>query len=406
MTQNNFGKRILALLFLAIMAIGCICSGAYTAVGNIYNYLAGKPAVNEAEESEDGTTVEAEMLTMSSINETFVDSMLPKQELINLNGAMAKNLNIQGYYSSMGMYVTDEKYIVSVSAQTSTDYEYDQTVAFKKYLDEKGINLIYINQPTKYVDDNLFSQEFGVESYSNRNADLFLERIAEAGIPVIDLRDDMEEEGINVYDMFYRTDHHWTTRSGLWAARKIAEGLNEYCGYSIDTSIYDETNYTFTEWENCWLGEQGRKIGKSYVGLDDFTEIKPKFETSFTFKKKEELTQGTFDDFVREDYYNTEQDVYDAKSWHYSYTRQDAINNNVDYGKVLFLGDSYAQVVLPFLSLGVSELDSLILRSYKGDLRELIEKEDYDTVVIGYAQFMIGAHDNPKSANYAMFTFE
>lgn len=405
MTQNNFGKKVLALFFVAVMVFGLITSNAYTALGNIGRYVFGGTILfsrtEDGEEEKQDTAA-----SVSDIGTQFVDSLDSKQDLINLNGAMAKMLDIRGLYSSMGMYVADGDYIVSVSDETSTDYEYEQMVSFKEYLDDKGIDLMYVNIPTKYTDDSLFSREFGIESYSNRNADKFLERISEAGIHTLDLRDELEADGMNIYDMFYRTDHHWTTRTGLWATQKIAEGLNEYCGYSIDTSIYDESNYSMTEWKQCWLGEQGRKIGKSYVGLDDFTVIKPEFETSFTFKKNGKETQGTFDDFVNEKIYNTERDVYKNKSWHYSYLRTDSANNNVDYGKVLFLGDSNSQVLIPFLALGVSELDSVVLRGYKGSIRDLIDSEDYDTVIVGYVQFMIGAHDKPTSANYPMFDLE
>lgn len=74
---------------------------------------------------------------------------------------------------------------------------------------------------------------------------------------------------------------------------------------------------------------------------------------------------------------------------------------------MLLLGDSYAQVTEPFLSLSVHEIDSLILRSCDEDfdLHQYIIENGYDTVVICYAQFMIGAHDNPESANYKMFSF-
>lgn len=78
----------------------------------------------------------------------------------------------------------------------------------------------------------------------------------------------------------------------------------------------------------------------------------------------------------------------------------------VSEGKILMLGDSYSQVVVPFLSLGVSDVSTLVLRGFNGSLRQYIEENDFDTVVILYAQFMVGAHDNPASANYKMFTLE
>ena len=117
---------------------------------------------------------------------------------------------------------------------------------------------------------------------------------------------------------------------------------------------------------------------------------------------------GTFDAFVNESVYNTENDVYTNPSWHYSYNRINCINNNVESGKVLVLCDSYDHVTVPFLSLGVREVDSLILRSYDDtfSLRDYIVSRGYDTVIIAYAQFMIGAHDSETNANYRMFTFE
>ena len=62
----------------------------------------------------------------------------------------------------------------------------------------------------------------------------------------------------------------------------------------------------------------------------------------------------------------------------------------------------------PFLSLGVREIDALILRNYDDSfhLRDYILEKGYDTVLICYAQFMLGAHDNEASANYRMFCFE
>ncbi len=393
MVKISNAKRILASVFILAIGLFAIKSNAWLNMEKLMAYIA--------------QNVDDETITLGGIESEYVDSMWEKQTFINVNGLMANTLNMQGYYSDMGMYVTDENYIVSAYAETSTDYEYEQIVSFKEYLDSIGVNLVYVNAPTKYVDDAWFSEQFGKSTYTNKNADLFLQRIENAGISVIDLRDEMENDGLNVSEQFFRTDHHWTPECGLWATQIIAEGLNDYCDYNIDTSIYDKSNFTFTEYKECWLGEQGRKVAATYVGLDDYTVVRPNFETSYLFKTTEGLVEGTFDDFIDESVYNLENDVYENKSWHYSYAQRNCINNNVDYGKVLLLGDSYSQVVEPYLSLGVSEIDSLILRQHGDgfDLRTHIKNCGYDTIVICYAQFMIGAHDNPESANYRMFTF-
>ncbi|MBR1692380.1 MAG: hypothetical protein IJ711_06340 [Lachnospiraceae bacterium] len=393
MIKENDGKKVLAVLFGIFVLIFMLKSNPDTEAKALFRYLGQDMSADDA-------------VSIEKLESQYAMRLWKQPLFLDLNGAAARLLSVQGYYSRQGIYVTKDRYIVSPANQTSTDYEYEQMTAFKSFLDERGIHLLYVNEPTKYVDDSLFREEFGIESYSNRNADLFLQRISDAGIAVIDLREKIAEEGLNVYDMFYRTDHHWTTRSGLWATRKMAEGLNEYCGYSIDTSIYDESNYSFTEWKNCWLGEQGRKVAVSYVGLDDYTEIKPKFETSYSFKTSDGLVDGTFDDFIDEEIYEAGENIYAGESWHYSYMQRDVINKNADYGKVLLLGDSYAQVTEPFLSLGVREVDALITRDYEGSVRDYVDAGDYDTVIVAYAQFMIGAHDVEESANSSSFTFE
>lgn len=408
MNRNiNWGKAVLSILICTILVLFCVKSHPYKIVGRIFETFEqsfGQEETGEMTKAEDE-------ITMEVVKSEFIDTLWMKNALINLNGAMARSLNMKGYYSDLGIYVTDDQYIVGKYPAATTDYEFDQMRSFKQYLDDSDINLLYVNAPTKYVDDDLMMKEFGMESYSNQNADLFISRISEAGISCVDLRKELAEDDMNIYDMFYRTDHHWTTGSGLWAAGTVAEALNQYCGYQIDFELYQESNYAFTEYQDCWLGEQGRKLAVSYVGLDDFTVITPEFDTSLSVTTVNGTYEGAFDILLNQNCYNLETDVYSSPSWHYSYLYQGMNqskihNNNVDYGNVLVLGDSYSQVVIPFLSLGVSDITTLVLRSYDGSLKEYIEANQFDTVVILYAQFMIGAHDNPASANYDMFTFD
>ena len=206
----------------------------------------------------------------------------------------------------------------------------------------------------------------------------------ECGINYIDLRDNIRLEGKNSFDMFFRTDHHWTPDSGKWAAQAIAEKLNEDYDYDIDVTLYD-----------------------------DYTCIEPRFDTNYTVTTIKGTVNGTFlDTIIDKNNYNTGnmEMIYSCPSWHYSYMRNGLnasiiTNNQIKEGHILVLGDSYDQLTSPFLSLGVNEVRTLVLRSYEGSLQEYIKQDNIDTVIVAYASFMIGAHDNPSSANYAMFDF-
>jgi hypothetical protein len=398
MTRDKyFVKKIVAVVFLAVLAFSFLKSGSWQAVATFVAYLQQSASGGEGP------------LTLDVIETSFAGDVWKHNELINLNGYLANKLNQHGQYSDMGLYVIGDCYIVTTSPETSTDYETEQTVAFRDFLEANGVNLLYVNEPTKYVDDSIFLQEFGIESYSNRNMDLFLKRLRAAGVNAVDLRECMEAEGISVYDMFYRTDHHWTVPAALWATGKIAEGLNTYCGYNTDLSYFDEQNFNRTDYPEALLGEQGRLLAQTYTGLDDYTELKPAYETAYTFKAGDGSTyEGTFDNFVDESFYNLENDVYETPLWHYSYLHLNCINNNVESGKVLLVGDSYDNLTHAFLSLQVHEVDFICLRNIPEDfsLRDYILENGYDTVVVAYAQFMVGAHDDPTSANYCMFGFD
>lgn len=399
--ERSAVKRLLAFLFIAVLSLWFVKSDSYKTLITLVDYL-------KQDYLKQVRTAVVDDKSISEIEDDFSAGLWKRNRMIDFSGYMAKQIHNQGYYNDQNVYIADSEYIVARYAETSTDYEVEQTLSLRDFLEENDIRLLYVNEPTKYTDDAFFRNSFGFESYGNRNTDLFLSRIRAAGVNTIDLRDNLREEGIDVRDIFYRTDHHWTVPAGLWAAKIMAEGLNQYCGYNIDLSVYDPEKYEIREWKSCWLGEQGRKVGALCVGLDDYTEVKPRFETAYTFKNKNGTFEGTFDNFVDEETYHTGNDVYNSNSWHYSYSMLNCINHNVTEGKVLLLGDSYDHVTQCFLSLGIHELDAMIRRErgIKFDLRNMILQNGYDTVIIAYAQTMIGRHVDPSTSGYRMFIFD
>ena len=346
---------------------------------------------------------------ISQVSSQYNDNFWHRSDLIWNNGLIAYTLNIKGYYSDSGVLVYDGNYIVSTSAKTSTDYEVNQMKSLEDFLSDRGIKLMYVNAPTKYLDDTIIINTFGIDSYTNRNADVFVQRMRdETNIPVIDLRDNIRAENKNIYTMFYRTDHHWTVPSGLWASRIVAKSMNEHLGFNIDLSALTDENFSFTHYEKAWVGEQGSKISEGYIGRDDFVCIEPintNMSFSITNLENNNTVEGGFELLCNKSRYETE-----GLSWHYSYmpngiNASKIINHNVAEGKILLLCDSFSYVIVPFLSQVVHEITTIIPRNYNGDILSLIDANQYDSVIILYAPFMIGAHDNPKSANYKMFSF-
>ena len=124
---HNLDKYILTIFFTFLLIIVGLKSSPHIVGSNLFELFIQK------DQSEDivnaGTQNTENVLTIDTIKNEYTNSMWLKSSWINLNGTMARFLDMKGYY---GIYVTDGQYIVSNYMPTTTDYEYDQITNFKR----------------------------------------------------------------------------------------------------------------------------------------------------------------------------------------------------------------------------------------------------------------------------------
>lgn len=315
------------------------------------------------------------------------------------------------YYADRGVWVmrkNGEKYIVGIAPETSAEYETEQLSQFYDYVTKRGIDFLYVNAPSKcLLDDSEITEYFGLPSYSNANADRLFHNLDEIGIPYLDLRKCMQAEGKELLPMYYRTDHHWRAETGFWAAGLVTAELNRLYGYGLDENALSPAAFTFETVDRAWIGEQGCLFSPQFIGYDSFTHITPKKEGHYICENAahEVKEEGGFSIFLDP----LPEKLPVTNSLHYSYCphgidEQRYINCDRPDGKrILLLCDSYSNVFVPFFMQTVQQIDTLLLRQTDIRPTELIEQNDYDAVVMLYAQFMIGARDDHASANYEMF---
>ncbi|MCR5655349.1 MAG: hypothetical protein K6G07_06900 [Lachnospiraceae bacterium] len=397
MKEISLEKRIIMVLFVLAISVGFVLFHGYGEVAEWVDYFIHY----------DDKVNSVAGHTLNSMEADFSGDMPVRSLLVDLNGIIAKTANMDALYNDKNIYISQDDRIVSVQKKTSTDYEYMQVLALKDFLDENGIRFLYVNLPDKYTDDAVFSDEFAIESYSNRNADLLMKRLEEDGVSVLDIRDDIVTENKKVRELFYRTDHHPTVETGLWIASRIADRLDEECGYHIGETFFYPEYYDRIDWQSCWLGSQGKTVGQTYIAPDDYTVLLPLFPTDYTFQTEAGPVNGAFELYLNDDYLAGEKDIYRAESRHDVYYDYSCVNHLIGEGKVLIIEDSYGRVIEPFLSLGIHETDTILMREYKGkfDLKSYILENGYDTVIVSYSQNMIGEHDDPTSVNRYMFSF-
>ena len=306
-----------------------------------------------------------------------------KMWFVNVNGAIRNVLNQP---EMNGVIKLNNGYLLSPRNKCSDDKikEFvDNTVIFNEYLQEKGIQLVYAATPytcSKY-DDELLE---GIEDYSNYNIDRLVFGLREAGIDTIDFREEMHNDGINQYDMMYRTDHHWTTEAGFYAYGILEDYIRGKTGCDVDSRISDINNYTVTRYNKWHLGSNGQRTGIYYAGIDDFDLILPDFNTRLqdangNVGTMQEMMINT-DPLKVKDY--TSRYTYDfvlGKTLG-QYVNLEAKNDV----KLLVITDSFGKAVNQYLSLGFKEVYFVDNVNVSSITPELIESYKPSVVIMLY----------------------
>jgi hypothetical protein len=326
-----------------------------------------------------------------------LDNIAFRYVYIELNGLLQK---LMGKLSDNGVYKLNNGHLSSIDLKPSKSILQDATnlILLNGKLKDNNIPVIFIQAPGK---NSKFDNQLpiSIKDYSNENCDEFLKIIRDAEVDCIDLRQIMYDEGINQYDMFFKTDHHWRPEAGLWAAGKLSEHLNRNYGFSISNLLYNPENYNIEIFRNSMLGTWGRRVGISFAGLDDISIITPKFSTKFFLKNQsgELIDIGDFKDaFIDLDlihpdnlYIYSGYDAYKVTSFTIS-TIQDRSENNK---RILLICDSFGGVFAPFMALSCSTLDKCYTGDYKfQDLYDYIEQSSPDLVMFLYTAISDGGN--------------
>ena len=208
-----------------------------------------------------------------------------------------------------------------------------------------------------------------------------MEMVSEYGIEKLDFREEMYADGINQYDMMYRTDHHWTTEAGFYAYTKLSKWIQDKTNCEIDARVMELSNYTQTTYRKWHLGSRGQRTGIYYAGIDDFVLITPDFETLLS----NGTVEGTFNDLVI-NYAPLENREYTSR-YTYDYVLGNALGNYKNYMaendvKVLIVTDSFGKAVNPYMILSYGEVQWC--STMQGVTQAYLDEYDPDVVIVMY----------------------
>lgn len=344
----------------------------------------------------DGSAVDKLETLIDRWEADAASELLYKEELVELDGLAARVLDKH--------FVRDTDYSYSVVRDNHGWLQFItypakirpivQNIAEYQAL---GYPLIYVQPPTKFIEGYTeFPATLNDQTAANaaQTRDLLLA----AGVPYFDLREQAEAQQLNKEQLFYRTDHHWRVETAFWAVGQTVDYLNGQLGFNIDADGFyrDIENWEQTTWQQNFLGSQGRRVGRFYGGLDDFTLLTPAFETDLQvviddYDGEGQITrEGSFNDVLLDWDMLNDEDVYTNRYgayWGADYPTVLADNRqNEDGPTVLIVKDSYSLPYGAFLATMVDKLYMVDLRYYDlANLAGYIEEIQPDVILIMYS---------------------
>ncbi len=316
----------------------------------------------------------------SKVETDYISNFLGKMQFVNFNGLMRRVL---GQHEMNGVVKLNNGYLVLTYPYASEEMlrnKAENLHTLDLRLKERDISLLFAICPytSSKWDPEL---PIGVEDYGNTNIDRFMEMVSEYGIEKLDFREEMYADGINQYDMMYRTDHHWTTEAGFYAYTKLSKWIQDKTNCEIDARVMELSNYTQTTYRKWHLGSRGQRTGIYYAGIDDFVLITPDFETSLS----NGTVEGTFNDLVI-NYAPLENREYTSR-YTYDYVLGNALGNYKNYMaendvKVLIVTDSFGKAVNPYMILSYGEVQWC--STMQGVTQAYLDEYDPDVVIVMY----------------------
>ena len=368
--------RIPQILLVIAFFVFCTCTG-YFSLKNYWNIK-----VSGVEATADG------YVAGNAFEENFNILLWNEDKYVEYYGLAAKWMKQPKLNNTIKLkngYLSEEREAYSDELLKKNA---DDLLITKQYLEERGTKLLYVQSPYKISKyDNQLPA--GIVDYSNDNMDRFVSYIAGNGIDYIDIRERFNEDGMDQYEYFFETDHHWTAEAGFYAFTQIAEYAENTLGVEADDQVTNIDNYVIDNFEDWHLGSNGQRTGIRYGGIDDFHLITPAFDTNITNVLTGET--GSYQDVLIERVVLEQESraVYDicyGNSMSGYFHNPNAANDKT----VVLVSDSMGKVVAPFVILA---FENVYTTGFDFN-QEKIEEINPDLVI--YLPY----HDNIDGENY------
>lgn len=310
--------------------------------------------------------------TFSTEFESYFADHFPQRNLwVGINSYY--NLGT-GNNGANGVYKGNDGYLINVPV--SIDNKLEKNInAVTKFGNSTDVPITVMLAPsTGYVAESklpLIHNTYNDDKYfQNAQATLL-----ENNIDFVDLRDTFKTAQKSSVQLYYKTDHHWTTQGAYIAYTQLCQnlGLIPTSKESFEIERYSDFYGTTYSSSGFWLTQPDTvEVWKNPQNTEENINVTITDGT----ETKESNSMYFYDHIEKDDKYPVFLDGNHALT--------EICNSNAENGTIVLIKDSFSHSLAPFLADHYKKVILVDMRYYKLSVSELAKKENAEQIVVMY----------------------
>lgn len=304
--------------------------------------------------------------------ETFFADRFPQRNTwVGLN---AYTTLAEGNNGASGVYNCKNGYLINkpVSAENNLDKNVGAVVDFAKTIDAP--TTVMLVPSTGYIADDVLPT-FHDKYNDDEDISKISSTLSKDKIGFVDLRERFKSEYKNGSQLYYKTDHHWTTKGAYTGYQELCKALgitpiddstlkkDSYPDFYGTT--YSSSGFWLTPPDNIEIWSNPKNSDKNIsVKITEGANVKTSGSMYFTDHLKEDDKYPVFIDG--------------------NHALTEITNTNAKNGTILLIKDSFSHSLAPFLAENYSKVVLVDLRYYKESVSQLVSTYNPEQVVVLY----------------------
>lgn len=304
--------------------------------------------------------------------ETFFADQFPQRN--TWVGINAYTTLAEGNNGASGVYNCKNGYLINkpVSTDNNLDKNVGAVVDFAKTIDAP--TTVMLVPSTGYIADDVLPT-FHDKYNDDEDISKISSTLSKDKIGFVDLRERFKSEYKNGSQLYYKTDHHWTTKGAYTGYQELCKALgitpiddstlkkDSYPDFYGTT--YSSSGFWLTPPDNIEIWSNPKNSDKNIsVKITEGANVKTSGSMYFTDHLKEDDKYPVFIDG--------------------NHALTEITNTNAKNGTILLIKDSFSHSLAPFLAENYSKVVLVDLRYYKESVSQLVSTYNPEQVVVLY----------------------